>query len=104
MGVKPFNVPVCDMSLDDNGNPCWVPGRLPKTGYSYYEIEGLAIKYGLVLGTKHQYILFAASLINRLIADGWNEPNAWKSIVTKSGNLGNSNTLIEILRYLEHHE
>ncbi|MBQ7764923.1 four-carbon acid sugar kinase family protein [bacterium] len=25
-------------------------------------------------------------------------------IITKSGNLGNSNTLIEILRYLEHHE
>ena len=27
-----------------------------------------------------------------------------KWIITKSGNLGNSNTLIEILRYLEHHE
>ena len=28
--------------------------------------------------------------------------NRW--IITKSGNLGNSNTLIEILNYLEHHE
>ena len=28
--------------------------------------------------------------------------NKW--IITKSGNLGNSNTLIEILNYLEHHE
>ena len=27
-----------------------------------------------------------------------------KWIITKSGNLGNSNTLIEILRYLERHE
>ena len=27
-----------------------------------------------------------------------------KWIITKSGNLGNSNTLIEILKYLEHHE
>ena len=27
-----------------------------------------------------------------------------KNIITKSGNLGNSNTLIEILRYLGHHE
>ena len=27
-----------------------------------------------------------------------------KWIITKSGNLGNSNTLIEILNYLKHHE
>jgi uncharacterized protein YgbK (DUF1537 family) len=27
-----------------------------------------------------------------------------KWVITKSGNLGNSNTLIEILKYLEHHE
>ncbi len=66
-GVKAFNVPVYDPSIDENGSLQFIAGRKPAVGYSYNELKELASKNGIRLGSKNQYILFIATIIHRLI-------------------------------------
>lgn len=87
-GVKPFKVPVCDMSMDENGKPCFIPGRKPAVGLSYNELEQIAEENGLALGNKNQYVLFLATMIERLKAVNWSQAEAIYAVCTDSTRLG----------------
>lgn len=85
--IQDFEVLVNDPSFE-NGKLQFVAGKKPAVGYSYNEIEKLAEENGLRIGTKYEYILFLATMINRLIADGWSESDAWKAVCYDSKELG----------------
>ena len=87
-GVKTFKVPVCDPSIDENGSLKFVAGCKPAVGYSYNELEELAINNGVQLGSKNQYILFLATIIHRLVEEGWSKADAFYAVCTNSIKLG----------------
>lgn len=88
-GVKTFKVPVCDPSIDENGSLQFVAGCKPAVGYSYNELKELAIKNGVQLGSKNQYVLFLATIIHRLVEEGWSKADAFYAVCTDSTQLGN---------------
>ena len=88
-GVKTFKVPVCDPSIDENGSLQFVAGCKPAVGYSYNELKELAIKNGVQLGSKKQYVLFLATIIHRLVEEGWSKADAFYAVCTDSTQLGN---------------
>ena len=87
-GVKTFKVPVCDPSIDENGSLHFVAGCKPAEGYSYNELKELAINNGVQLGSKNQYILFLATIIHRLVEEGWSKADAFYAVCTNSTKLG----------------
>ena len=87
-GVKTFKVPVCDPSIDENGSLQFVAGCKPAVGYSYNELKEIAIKNGVQLGSKNQYVLFLATIIHRLVEEGWSKADAFFAVCTDSTQLG----------------
>lgn len=87
-GVKTFKVPVCDPSIDENGSLQFVAGCKPAVGYSYNELKEIAIKNGVQLGSKNQYVIFLATIIHRLVEEGWSKADAFFSVCTDSTQLG----------------
>lgn len=87
-GVKTFKVPVCDPSIDENGSLQFVAGCKPAVGYSYNELKEIAIKNGVQLGFKKQYVLFLATIIHRLVEEGWSMADAFYAVCTDSTRLG----------------
>lgn len=87
-GVKTFKVPVCDPSIDENGSLQFVAGCKPAVGYSYNELKKIAIKNGVQLGSKKQYVIFLATIIHRLVEEGWSKADAFFSVCTDSTQLG----------------
>lgn len=87
-GFKPFKVPVCDPSIDENGRIQFVAGKRPAVGYSYNELQELARKNGLRLGEKKEYFPFLATIIHRLIEKGWSETDAVFAVCNDSTKLG----------------
>ena len=87
-GVKTFKVPVCDPSIAEDGSLQFVAGCKPAVGYSYNELEELANKNGVWLGSKNQYILFMATTIHRLVEEGWSEVDAVYAVCNDSTELG----------------
>ena len=86
--IEDFEVFACDPSIDENGKLQFVPGCKPAVGYSYNQLERIARKNGLRLGSNFEYVLFLATIINLLIEDGWSEAEAWKTICVDSEELG----------------
>lgn len=87
-GVKTFKVPVCDPSIDENGSLQFVAGCKPAVGYSYNELKEIAIKNGVQLGSKKQYVIFLATIIHRLVEEGWSKADAFFAVCTDSTQLG----------------
>ena len=87
-GVKTFKVPVCDPSIDENGSLQFVAGCKPAVGYSYNELKKIASKNGVQLGSKKQYVIFLATIIHRLVEEGWSKADAFFSVCTDSTQLG----------------
>lgn len=87
-GVKTFKVPVCDSSIDESGSLQFVAGCKPAVGYSYNELKEIAIKNGVQLGSKNQYVIFLATIIHRLVEEGWSEADAFFAVCTDSTQLG----------------
>ena len=87
-GVKKFKVPVYDPSIDENGSLQFVARCRPAVGYSYNELKELAIKNGVQLGSKKQYVLFLATIINRLVEEGWSKADSFYAVCTDSTQLG----------------
>lgn len=87
-GIKPFKVPVYDPSIDENGSLQFVAGCKPAVDYYYAELKELAIKNGVQLGSKNQYVLFLATIIHCLIEEGWSKKSAFHSVCTDSTELG----------------
>lgn len=87
-GVKTFKVPVCDPSIDENGSLQFVAGCKPAVGYSYNELKKIAIKNGVQLGSKNQYVIFLATIIHRLVEEGWSKADAFFAVCTDSTQLG----------------
>lgn len=87
-GVKTFKVPVCDSSIDENGSLQFVAGCKPAVGYSYNELKEIAIKNGVQLGSKKQYVIFLATIIHRLVEEGWSKADAFFAVCTDSTQLG----------------
>jgi len=87
-GVKPFKVPVCDPSITTDGSLHFVAGYKPAVRYSYNELKELAIKNGIQLGSKNQYVLFLATIIHRLVEEGWSEADAVYAVCSDSTKLG----------------
>jgi hypothetical protein len=88
-GVKAFKVPVCDPSIAEDGSLQFVEGCKPAVGYSYSELKELAIKNGVQLGSKNQYVLFLATIIHRCQEEGWTKANAIYAVCTDSTEVGN---------------
>ena len=87
-GVKKFKVPVCDPSINENGSLQFVAGCKPAVGYSYNELKEIAIKNGVQLGSKKQYVIFLATIIHRLVEEGWSKADAFYAVCTDSTQLG----------------
>lgn len=87
-GVKTFKVPVCDPSIDENGSLQFVAGCKPAVGYSYNELKEIAIKNGVQLGSKNQYVILLATIIHRLVEEGWSKADAFFAVCTDSTQLG----------------
>ena len=87
-GVKAFKVPVCDPSIAEDGSLQFVAGCKPAVGYSYNKLKELAIKNGVQLGSKNQYVLFLATIIHRLVEEGWTKANAIYAVCTDSTEVG----------------
>ncbi|MBP3502547.1 MAG: hypothetical protein J6K42_03610 [Clostridia bacterium] len=87
-GIKSFEVPVCDPSIDGNGKLQFIPGCKVAVAYSYNELEKLAEENSVRLGTKNEYFLFLGTILNRLIAEGWSERAAFEAVCTDSTELG----------------
>lgn len=87
-GVKTFKVPVCASSIDESGSLQFVAGCKPAVGYSYNELKEIAIKNGVQLGSKNQYVIFLATIIHRLVEEGWPKADAFFAVCTDSNQLG----------------
>lgn len=73
--IESFLVPVCDPSLYyGEGKLQFIPGCKPAKGYSYNELRTMASLNGVRLGTRLEYILFLATLINSLTEEGYYTP------------------------------
>ncbi|MBE5805775.1 MAG: hypothetical protein E7313_03580 [Clostridiales bacterium] len=86
-GVNPFKVPIYDPSISKNGSLQFVAGCKPAVGYSFDELKELASKNGVQLGSKNQYILFLATIIHRLVEEGWTK-DAIYAVCTDSTEVG----------------
>ncbi len=86
--VEPFEVPVYDPSIDKDGSLQFVSGFMPAVGYSYNELRELASNNCIQLGSKNQYILFLATIINRLIEANWPKEDAFYAVCNNSQELG----------------
>lgn len=86
--VRTFKVPVCDPSIDENGSLQFVAGCKPAVGYSYNELKKIAIKNDVQLGSKKQYVLFLATIIHRLVEEGWSKADAFYAVCSDSTQLG----------------
>lgn len=83
--VQSFKVPVCNPSISTNGKLQFIPGcKVAAVGYSYNELEKLSQENGVRLGIKDEYFLFLGTIINRLMAEGWSETEAFETVCTKS--------------------
>lgn len=83
--IQSFKVPVCNPSISTNGKLQFVPGcKVAAVGYSYNELEKLSQENGVRLGTKNEYFLFLGTIINRLMAEGWSETEAFEAVCTES--------------------
>ncbi len=87
-GINSFEVPVYDMSIDDDGKPIFSPRCIPTTGLSCNELKQLADNNNLKLGTKHQYVLFLATMIGRMMAVGWKQDEAMEAVCCDSTEIG----------------
>ena len=87
-GVKNFKDPVCDPSIAENGSLQFVAGCKPAVGYSYNKLKELAIKNDVQLGSKNQYVLFLATIIHRLVEEGWSKADAFYAVCSDSTQLG----------------
>lgn len=87
-GVRNFRVPVCDPSINKKGKLQFKPGCKTAVGYSYKELVKIAEENGIRLGSKNEYCLFLGTMINRLMAAGWSEADAWHAVCTDSTELG----------------
>ena len=87
-GVKTFKVPVCDPSIDENGSLQFVASCKPAIGYTYNELKEFANENGVQLGSKNQYVLFLATIIHRLVEEGWSKADAFFAVCTDSTQLG----------------
>lgn len=67
--IGEFEVPVCDPSIDEDGNLQFVPGKEPAVGFTYNEIEELAKKNGLKHGDFNQWHLFLGTMANRIMEE-----------------------------------
>lgn len=85
--IKTFHVFVNDPSIKD-GKLQFYSGYVPDIGESYEELESIAKKNNLRLGSKNEYILFMGNIIHKLINEGWNEKDAWHSVCVDSNELG----------------
>lgn len=91
--VQRFEVPVYDVSIDDDGKPRFIPGRIPTRKLSFNEWKQLAEKNNLTLGNKNQYVLFLATMIERMKVKGWTQDEAMQEVCNDSTALGHySNT------------
>ena len=79
---------MCDPSIDENGSLQFVAGCKPAVDYSYNELKEIAIKNGVQLGSKNQYVLFLATIIHRLVEEGWSKAGAFFAVCTDSNQLG----------------
>ena len=70
------------------GSLQFVAGCKPAVGYTYNELEKLAINNGVQLGSKNQYVLFLATIIHHLIEEGWSKADAFYAVCTDSTQLG----------------
>lgn len=87
--VGAFEVPVCDPSIDEDGNLQFVPGKKPAVGLSYNEIEELAKKNGLHHGDFNQWHLFCGTMSGRVMEEyGWSLSKALYAICKNSRELG----------------
>lgn len=100
-GVKTFKVPVCDPSIDENGSLQFVAGCKPAVGYSYNELKKIANKNGVQLGSKKQYVIFLATIIHRLVEEGWSKADAFFSVCTDSTQLGHYRNSEKARHYFE---
>ena len=81
--VAPFEVIACDPSI--NNYEIKFDGMFKNSeGRSYNQLEKLATNNGLLLCSKEQYILFLATIIHRLIEEGWSEEDAFCAVCTDS--------------------
>lgn len=88
-GVETFEVPIYDPSIDENERLQFVPGCWPAVYSSFDMQKKLAKDNGVRLGSKNQYVLFLATLIHRMIEEGWSSQNAFSAVCTDSAELGN---------------
>lgn len=65
--IGAFEVPVCDPSIDEDGNLQFVPGKKPAVGFSCNEIEELAKKNGLKHGDFNRWHLFLGTLAGSIM-------------------------------------
>lgn len=87
--VGAFEVPVCDPSIDEDGNLQFVPGKKPAVGLSYNEIEELAKKNGLHHGDFYQWHLFCGTMSGRIMEQyDWSLSKALYAICKNSRKLG----------------
>jgi len=88
VAVGDFEVPVCDPSIDAHGKLQFIPRAKPATGYTCAWLELIAEENGVRFGTKNEYVLFMATMILRLTAEGWSEFDAWNAVCVDSKELG----------------
>lgn len=88
IGVNEFHVPICDPSINEQGGISFVPGNKPALGYSFTELQDIAKKNDIRLGTKEEYYLFVGTIILSLISQGWSEKDAWHAVCSDSRGLG----------------
>lgn len=67
--IGAFEVPVCDPSIDEDGNLQFVPGKKPAVGFSCNEIEELAKKNGLKHGDVNRWHLFLGTLADLIMEE-----------------------------------
>lgn len=95
--IEEFNVPIYSPSLPKDFNRycgtnillSFEAGRIPLTGFSYNQLEAIGRFNGLRLGEVLEYILFLATLMNRIIdSQNVSLPTAYKLVCTDSKALG----------------
>lgn len=67
--IGAFEVPVCDPSIDEDGNLQFVPGKRPAVGFSCNEIEEIAKKNGLKHGDFNRWHLFLGTLVGPIMEE-----------------------------------
>lgn len=86
--INPFKVPVCDLSLDDKGNPQFVIGGKPAVKLALYQVDGLATKSEMRHGSKEEYTLFLAKMIILMMDEGRTKNEAIDAVVNDSTEIG----------------